>query len=162
MAAFRGNRFFLSNFYVTASMGFLTSEHAFMAQKVDPTLPKEVQQGWVNQIRACSTPGQAKRIGQIIPLRKDWETYKVIAMWKALSSKFSSPSMKTRLLNTGSENLVEENEWHDSIWGSCTCPKHKNIPGKNLLGKLLMLLRDTLRKGEDPDGTSSERLLSLL
>ena len=52
---------------------------------------------------------------------------------------------KKQLLETGDEELIEGNRWHDNVFGSCFCPKCGD-KGQNMLGKLLMELRDKLKK----------------
>jgi predicted NAD-dependent protein-ADP-ribosyltransferase YbiA (DUF1768 family) len=52
------------------------------------------------------------------------------------------------LLDTGDEELVEGTTWHDNIWGNCSCPKCKNIPGQNRLGKLLMQIREEIKNSQ--------------
>lgn len=37
---------------------------------------------------------------------------------------------------------VEENYWHDNEWGQCLCEKCVEVKGRNLLGRLLMELRE--------------------
>ena len=62
-----------------------------------------------------------------------------------LRKKFANPELRDLLLATGDEELVEGNYWHDNEWGNCTCPRCKNIPGKNKLGKLLMQVREEIK-----------------
>lgn len=54
------------------------------------------------------------------------------------------PKLKKKLLGTGDAVLIEGNTWHDNIWGDCSCPKCWNIEGKNLLGRILMQVREEL------------------
>lgn len=54
---------------------------------------------------------------------------------------------KKLLLGTGDATILEDTTgWHDNYWGSCSCPKCKNIPGQNHLGMALMEVRDGLRE----------------
>ena len=55
-----------------------------------------------------------------------------------LRKKFSDPSLKNLLDNTKGIELVEGNTWKDTFWGVY------NGNGKNMLGKLLMKIRDTI------------------
>jgi predicted NAD-dependent protein-ADP-ribosyltransferase YbiA (DUF1768 family) len=52
------------------------------------------------------------------------------------------------LLATGDEELIEGNTWHDNTWGNCVCQKCQDIPGRNMLGMLLMELRTEIRYKE--------------
>jgi hypothetical protein len=47
-----------------------------------------------------------------------------------------------KLLQTGKSVLVEGNDFHDNVWGNCTCPRCKDIEGENRLGRALMDLRE--------------------
>lgn len=136
---FDGKYAFLSNFYESPinfqGEIFPTVEHLFQARKtIDPNAFLE--------IRLAETPGRAKRLGRRVALRPDWEEIKDDVMMDALRRKFCNPNLFHLLAATGSEELVEGNTWHDNYWGDCHCPRCKNIPGKNALGKMLMKLRD--------------------
>lgn len=85
-------------------------------------------------------------MGAKAAMRLDWEHVKESIMLRGLREKFSQPDFKRSLLNTGNEEIVEFNHWHDNEWGSCNCIKCRNIPGKNKLGKLLMQVRSELQK----------------
>ena len=139
---FEGEYAFLSNFaYSPISDGnimFPTVEHYFQAAK---TLNMKDYEA----IAAADTPGQAKRLGRNVELREDWEKVKEQTMLDALRKKFEKPSFRTRLLATNNEELVEGNYWHDNTWGDCYCDHCKDIKGKNLLGKLLMQVREEIK-----------------
>ena len=96
-------------------------------------------------IAAADTPGQAKRMGRHVTLRPDWEKVKIDVMRRGLELKFQDYALRVRLIGTGSYELIEGNTWHDNTWGSCVCYKCKNIPGRNLLGNLLMELREQVK-----------------
>ena len=92
-------------------------------------------------IATAKTPGQAKRAGRKAVLRHDWEDVKMNVMRKALRKKFSDPELKAKLLATGDQILEEGNTWHDKYWGVDSVTRE----GKNMLGKILMEIRDELR-----------------
>ena len=140
---FDGKYMFLSNFY-NASCAFEgkvypTVEHAFQAAKT--LIPEERE-----EIRKAETPGKAKRMGRSVTLRSDWEEVKTDIMRQCLRSKFKFAPLGIDLINTGDEELVEGNTWHDNCWGNCTCEQCANTPGENRLGKLLMEIREELRQ----------------
>ena len=87
----------------------------------------------------AQTPGQAKRLGRKCLLRKDWEEAKDHAMLSVLRAKFANPELKEKLIATGDVELVEGNHWNDTYWGVC------NGIGKNMLGKLLMQVREEIK-----------------
>ncbi len=133
---------YLSNFFPSPILlngqEWPTVEHIFQAAKTSDPSEQE-------QIRLAETPGKAKRLGQKVHLRSDWETRKQAVMVEAVRLKFSQyPELLNRLLSTGEEELVEGNTWHDNVWGDCQCPSCQNVPGRNLLGTILMQIRREL------------------
>ncbi len=130
---FNGEYRFLSNFYlpspVTDDMGLVYSsvEAAYQAAK---SLDKEVRIPFTTM-----SPSQSKKFGKKVVLRPDWETVKISIMRGFLQQKFSDPVLKQKLLDTGDQELIEGNWWHDVWWGVC------NGVGQNWLGKLLMEIR---------------------
>jgi ribA/ribD-fused uncharacterized protein len=74
------------------------------------------------------------------PLRRDWESIKVGVMTDAVLAKFSQhQDLAELLLETGDALLVEHTE-NDSYWGD-----GGDGSGKNMLGQVLMRVRDRLR-----------------
>ena len=134
---FQGEYRFLSNFYPCAVMydGYLyrSVEHAYQAAK---TFDEQQRL----KIRKLSKPGEAKRAGRRITLRKDWEEVKLDIMLELLEKKFQEPSLKRRLIATGNATLIEGNNWNDTFWGVC------RDKGDNHLGRLLMQVRDRIRR----------------
>ena len=131
---FHGEYRWLSNFWAApltvGSMTFATSEHAYQAAK--SLLPNE----WA-LVNATSSPGRAKRIGQQLTLRPDWEDIKIEVMREIIAAKFDqNPDLKTKLLATKGRRLFEENTWGDTFWGTC------NGFGRNYLGLIIMNYRD--------------------
>lgn len=138
---FEGKYAFLSNFYPSPIEVWIdeevhltapTAEHVFQYLKT----PSE-EEGI--DILMAQTPGQAKRLGQKCLLRKDWEEVKDHAMLSVLRAKFANPELKEKLIATGDVELVEGNHWNDTYWGVC------NGIGKNMLGKLLMQVREEIK-----------------
>jgi ribA/ribD-fused uncharacterized protein len=134
--AFSGDRFFLSNFFTHRFLfdghWYATVEHAFQAAKcVDPAEAERVRQ--------APSPAAAKQIGRRVRLRADWNEARVDVMRAVLVAKFLDPDLRARLVATGKAELVEENTWGDRFWG-----RSRGI-GRNMLGQLLMELRDSLR-----------------
>ncbi len=66
-------------------------------------------------------------------------------MFDILKSKFSNFEMKKRLLLTEDKLLINRNRHHDNYWGNCICAKCKDIEGKNMLGKMLMKIRNDIK-----------------
>jgi len=128
---FRGEYFFLSNFFPVEVFGQRSVEHVYAAAKT-------LDAGWRKRILACDTPGQAKRLARKAPLREGWDAMKEDVMYKCLLYKFRHPELKAKLLATNDIEIVEENNWGDRYWGVC------DGVGENRLGKLLMRVRDEL------------------
>jgi len=113
-----------------------TSEHYFQAQKFPGTDQER-------RIREAKSPMVAARMGRSrkIKIRRDWESVKVSIMADALHAKFTQhDELRDILLATGEAKLVEHTP-RDSYWGD-----GGDGSGKNMLGQLLMKLRDELRK----------------
>lgn len=129
----------MSNFWLcNIRFGLSTwpsAEHLFQAMK---TLDFAEQEMVLN----AATPGKAKRFGQHVTARLDWEMIKIDIMYQIVLAKFSqNKRCKQDLLDTGDMELIEGNKWGDTFWGVC------NGKGRNELGKILMKVRDEL-KGE--------------
>ena len=60
-------------------------------------------------------------------------------MYDLLKRKFEIPELRDLLLATGEQELIEGNHWGDVYWGKV------GDKGKNMLGRLLMLIREELR-----------------
>jgi hypothetical protein len=113
-----------------------STEHAYQSAKFDDPTLKE-------KIRTAKTCGKAKFYGKILgQCRPDWELIKEIVMEVLLREKFKDPVLKKKLLDTRDAYLEEGNDWDDNTWGCCPTGNPK---GKNLLGKLLMKIREELK-----------------
>lgn len=140
----------LSNFayYDLKIDGFIwpTVEHYFQAQKF-------MDKSYQKKIRMASTPMLAAQMGRDRKqkIRKDWESAKVGIMRTALVAKFSQhPNLEQLLLSTSDSKLVEHTT-NDSYWGD-----GGNGKGKNMLGKLLMQIRDNIKDGK-PEEDKNEK-----
>jgi ribA/ribD-fused uncharacterized protein len=137
---------FLSNFDPTpvVYMGFefKTAEHLYNAMKTD-SLPEALY------VMDAPTPGQAKNRGRSVTLRANWQsTERFSAMRATLGAKFiGNRELAQKLVATGDAPLTEANKWHDQTWGDCYCGQPRCAEdGENHLGKMLMELRDDLRR----------------
>jgi ribA/ribD-fused uncharacterized protein len=135
--SFRDDYAFLSNFYPVVlqdNNGILypTVEHLFQSAKTFNIDEKKM-------IAGVDTPTGAKKVGKKVKLRDDWEQIKDSIMFNALIGKFSYQELAIMLLSTGDQELIEGNTWRDYYWGVC------NGKGKNVLGSLLMQVREMLK-----------------
>lgn len=133
-----------SNFHICpvtfGGITYCNSEAAWQAQK---TLNEAERNKFSKE-----EPNVAKRHGRCVDLRHDWEDVKYQLMVDVCYAKFSqNPELGKILVETGDEEIIENTtDWHDNIWGNCDCGKCINKPGKNLLGKALMEVREMLKK----------------
>lgn len=146
---------FLSNFFLVEIIidgrNWPSVEHYYQAQKSHSRLYQQ-------NILACSTAGQAKRLGDsrigkdnLSPkswfrnnpelLRGDWDAVKVSVMQDAIFAKFTQNRiLRKKLLATKDAQLVEDSN-SDYFWGI-----GKDGSGRNQLGMILMEVRSKLRK----------------
>lgn len=138
ISSFKDEYDFLSNFYLHDvefdGVIYKSIEHAYCAAKtLDP------DERWL--IQSATTSGKAKKLGRNITLRDDWDKIKFNIMLDLLRKKFKpGTELAEKLLDTQNAYLEEGNWWGDVIWGVC---KGK---GLNMLGKLLMQVRDELNE----------------
>jgi len=132
---FRGDYFFLSNFYPVSIKvdGNLYSsvEAAYQAMKCKFAKDRD-------QFVGLSAV-QAKRLGKQVTMRSNWDKEKFRVMKHLLEIKFSNKNLAKRLKETGDAFITHENYWKDTYWGVY---KGK---GKDILGKLLMDIRKDIK-----------------
>ena len=95
------------------------------------------------KVRKANSPMLAARLGRDRKqtLRRDWESVKVGMMRAAVQAKFTQHAdLRALLLSTGDAKLVEHTE-NDDYWGD-----GGDGSGKNMLGMILMDVRDELRQ----------------
>lgn len=113
-----------------------TAEHYFQAQKFVGTEHEEA-------LRLEPSPMVVARMGRDRkkPLRPDWEAVKDDLMRKAVMAKFTQHAdLRAQLLGTGDAQIVEHTT-NDSYWGD-----GGDGSGKNMLGIILMNVRERLRQ----------------
>lgn len=112
-------------------------EHAYMSAKSrDPW--------WKDYCADRShTAAMVKSRAKLQDLRENWEEIKLIVMRTCLRQKFATEPFRTKLLETGDQNIQEGNTWGDEFWG-VNLNKSPNR-GENHLGRLIMEIRDELK-----------------
>ncbi|BAY08558.1 NADAR family protein [Calothrix sp. NIES-2098] len=116
-----------------------TVEHYYQAQKFVGTIDAAI----IPAIHNAQTPEDAAALGRCSTrqIRADWELVKTQVMREAVLKKFlTHADIQDILLSTGNEILVE-NSPKDYFWG---CGANKT--GQNHLGKVLMSVREEIRK----------------
>ena len=136
----RGEYFFLSNMYNSriklGSVTYENAEAAFQAIKLEDKSARKQFEG-LNGV-------QAKRLGRTVKLRSDWNEIRIDAMEFVVRQKFiQNYWLIDKLLATGDEEIVEDNDWYDTFWGRC------NGVGENNLGRILMKLRKEFSNKEE-------------
>lgn len=141
---FDGEHRFLSNFWpaqvVMDGECYASVEAAYQAAK---TLDEDFRQ----KVRDCGEDSAAvkklgKKVGKTVRQRPCWdEDFKLKVMGELVRQKFSDSALSSLLLATGGQELEEGNWWGDRFWGVC------KGEGRNELGRLLMAVREELKRG---------------
>jgi ribA/ribD-fused uncharacterized protein len=123
---------FLSNAYNSPieidGISYTNAESAFWAQRVKDSRARN------KFSRLSGNKARAKAI-QAEPV-EDWDENINHYMEKVLKAKFSDPKMMKLLNSTKGCKLINTNTYRDDYWGVYMGK------GKNVLGKLLMKIRD--------------------
>lgn len=136
ISSFQGENRFLSNFFrlrrpiTHEGITYWYTETFFQASKtLDMKLRLSISK---------MSPSASKIAGRKLKLRDNWDSLKIISMIYALTQKFSDPWFKEKLIATRPHKLIEGNTWGDTYWGI-----DKRQGGHNMLGLLLMMIRDS-------------------
>jgi N-glycosidase YbiA len=109
------------------------SEAPYQAAKT--TVQSEIDEIW-QAVKANDT----RLLGQKVTMRPDWDQIKKQVMKEVCLAKFLQNSdLRKILMDTGTEDLIEDSpvDWY---WGC-----GKDGTGQNMLGKVLMELREELQ-----------------
>jgi len=127
---------------------FANNEQYFMIKKAYIFDDKEIGA----KILTETNPSEAKKLGREVKgFRNEiWDLVKEDCMYEGLLLKFKqNPDLLEELKKTGTTTIVEASP-HDSIWGIGYNEKdalaNRSTWGQNLLGKLLMKVREELCK----------------
>lgn len=147
---FSGENRWLSNFTPCKveldSVTYPSVEHAYQAAK-SPIHAR-------SEYLTC-TAGNAKKLGSVKELPENWDTQKLEVMKHLLKQKFTlETELGQKLLATYPVQIIEGNAWKDRFWGvyqGC---------GLNLLGKMIMEIREELYQNQLNVNKNSEISLS--
>lgn len=149
---------YLSNFYYSPFKHeghlFKWSEQAVMWRKAKLFGAPNVAE----RILLAQTAKDCKALGRShdIPFNHEiWEANREQVYYEVLCDKFRTPKLKSLLLGTGDKKIVEASPY-DKIWGCGLAENDSRIENEslwpkgalNLLGKVLMRVRETLREEE--------------
>lgn len=91
------------------------------------------------------SPGTIKLLAGILQkfhfVPPEWDSQRVDVMIALLVQKYQDPELAKRLIATGAKVLIEGNTWNDTFWGV------SNNRGRNILGGILMNIRDKIKNG---------------
>jgi ribA/ribD-fused uncharacterized protein len=137
---FFGEYRWLSNFHdcpvIYEGLEYLNSEAAYQAAKTDDMYTK-------NRFQTMSG-NESKKASKQLKLKSDWNQVKKQIMYDILRDKFTrNEDLRQKLILTGSKYLEETNYWADEWWGVF------KGRGKNVLGELLMKIRNELKLEEE-------------
>lgn len=159
---------FLSNFHKVnipwRGMTFPSVEHAYQSAKFDSNALENIPVSlWhtiedmleqtipvtANFFTRESRSGSIKKVANLLTekkfIRDNWDEIRVETMIELLITKFSLEEMKNQLILTENKYLIEGNDWKDTFWGAC---KEKGrYRGRNILGFILMNIRDKITNG---------------
>ena len=119
------------NYPITVdNITYTNAEAAFWAQRI---MDKKAR----NKLSRLSAMKARAKALQAEPI-DDWDETKDDILKKVLEIKFSDEQLKKKLLSTGTAKIVNNNTYRDDYYGVY------NGKGKNMLGKMLMELRESL------------------
>lgn len=140
MGPFKGELSWLSNFQpvkvIRDGVQFPSVENAYASAKCKY---KEDVEGFID----C-TAAQAKRKGRSVCNREDWDEIKLSVMEDLCRQKFNQEPFKSKLIETGDQEIIEWNAWKDVFWGKDI----KTGEGQNHLGKIIMKIRDEVKASQ--------------
>lgn len=117
---------------------YSTAEHRYQACKATNKTDHDI-------IRAQARPSDTKKLGRQIQLRESWgNDYGDLCwyvMFELVLAKFSQHDHLQKLLLSTDDRLIYEDSPTDDIWGIRYAQDYR---GKNLLGRVLMEVREIL------------------
>lgn len=171
--SFTGPNAFLHNWHRVALVWegkqYYSAEIAFVAAH----FPNELRYGFME---FKMTPWKARKMlagASTYSLRPKFADIEEQVMLEIQRGKFDSSLLRQKLLNTGVKTLSFGNLHHDNHWGNCRClttdPAKLKYgtrtrcakPGNDLLGKILMRVREEAR-AKFPAGPRLEHEVQLL
>lgn len=129
-----------------------TSEHAYQAGKARKDSVRE----WLMAAPSPSLLAMAAHGLYVWDIHPDWSKTKFDRMKRVLQAKFTQhEDLRELLLSTGNARLVEKATVDNTVnrlWGEV------NGVGKNMLGQLLMEVRDELRAAQNKKTQAKKRV----
>jgi len=138
---FKGEFRWLSNFsevhVILGGVKYPSVEHAYQSAK------SEVE-SWKKFCAETPEAGKVKNASKGIIVISTWKRMNLGIMKELLIQKYNQEPYKSKLIDTGEEKIQEGNLWGDDFWGIDL----KTGTGKNILGQMIMEIRDELKEKE--------------
>jgi hypothetical protein len=138
---FKGEFRWLSNFsevpVILGGVKYPSVEHAYQSAK------SEVE-SWKEFCAETPEAGKVKNASKGISVISTWKRINLEIMKDLLIQKYNQEPYKSKLIATGKEEIQEGNLWGDDFWGIDL----KTGTGKNILGQMIMEIRDELKEKE--------------
>lgn len=144
-----------SNFYKSqfsiSNKNFFCTEQAFMYAKAKKFNDIEIADK-ILSLDSSTNPSECKKLGRLVKNYDDhvWTIIRKAIMYQCVLAKFSqNDNLKQQLIATGSRVIAEASPY-DKIWGiglaedNPMALDHSKWIGQNLLGKVLMNVRNNL------------------
>ena len=140
----------LSNFhkapFTLAGVEYQHVEQYFTAKRAEITENPEVKMSIMHEV----SPYKCKQLAKKLPMNQAWKRAQHNVMTEACTAKFNqNPALREFLLKTENKTLVEARA-DDKFWGAGVNYDNDLLakgqwPGKNVLGTILMKVRDELK-----------------
>lgn len=136
---FRGEHAWLSNY---ADVKIKVKDDTFRSVENAYFSLKSKDKEW-KKFCVENTAQEVKKEGRKLLVRDNWDDIKLKVMKFCLDQKFRQEPFRTKLIETGDQNIVEGTYWKDTYWG-VDLKQDPNI-GENHLGRIIMKIREEIK-----------------
>ena len=159
---FRGGNSYLSNFYAYRirvwNREFHTVESAYQWKKCVHNNDWKTAEKMVATRSGLQAKYLSKSIREKAHLREEWNRQRYSVMYALVAVKFRDRHLRKRLLDTGESELMEWVKSKQGFWGALT---YDGRAGQNMLGQILMRLREFIRTHQTAKRGSVETLIAM-
>ena len=155
---FRGGKQFLSNFYACRihvwNREFTSVESAYQWRKCMHHGDMQTAEKMLSTRTGLQAKHLSKSIREKEHLRAAWDQQRYSLMYALVAVKYRDPTLRKRLLDTGYSQLQEWVKSREGYWGALT---YSGQAGQNMLGNILMRVREFIRLHQTPARRSQDR-----
>ena len=148
---FRGGKHYLSNFYACRihvwNREFTSVESAYQWRKCMHHGDTKTAEKMLSTRTGLQAKHLSKSIREKEQLREEWNTQRYSIMYALVAVKYRDPTLRKRLLATGYSQLKEWVKSREGYWGALT---YSGQAGQNMLGHILMRVREFIRLRNTP------------